>query len=246
MFANLGALADAEAAAAAGAEGCGLLRTEFLFLERQTAPGEDEQLEAYQAIASALAGRPVIVRTLDIGSDKPAAYLSLPRSENPALGIRGVRVGLRHPEMLSSQLRAILRVQPAGQCRIMVPMVASQAEMRAVRRLAEAAANAIGRTEPFQLGAMIETPAAAATADLIAAEADFLSIGTNDLAQYALAMDRTDPQLAAEVDGLHPAVLRLIGLTVQGAARGRDRRPDPGCGSRPSAPAPGLARPTAR
>ena len=218
VFANLGALADAEAAAAGGAEGCGLLRTEFLFLERQTAPGEDEQLEAYQAIASALAGRPVIVRTLDIGSDKPAAYLSLPRSENPALGIRGVRVGLRHPEMLSSQLRAILRVQPAGQCRIMVPMVASQAEMRAVRRLTEAAASAIGRTEPFQLGAMIETPAAAATADLIAAEADFLSIGTNDLAQYALAMDRTDPQLAAEVDGLHPAVLRLIGLTVQGAA----------------------------
>jgi phosphocarrier protein FPr/phosphocarrier protein len=128
-------------------------------------------------------------------------------------------VGLRHPELLARQLRAILRVQPAGQCRIMVPMVSSVGELQAVRRLAEAAARAIGRSEPFQLGAMIETPAAAATADLIAAEADFLSVGANDLAQYALAMDRTDPELAGEIDSLHPAVLRLIRLTVEGAAR---------------------------
>ena len=218
VFANVGALADAQIAAASGAEGCGLLRSEFLFLDRLTPPGEDEQAGAYQAIASALTDRPVIMRTLDIGSDKPAAYLALPPSENPALGLRGVRVGLRHPGLLADQLRAILRVRPPGQCRIMIPMVSSLAELRAVRRLAEAAAREIGRADPFQLGVMIETPAAAVTADLMAAEADFLSIGTNDLSQYTLAMDRTDPALAAEVDALHPAVLRLIRLTVEGAA----------------------------
>ena len=217
VFANAGALADAEAAVANGAEGCGLLRTEFLFLDRSDAPSEDEQCAAYQAIADAFEGRPVIVRTLDIGADKPAAWLRLPAAENPALAVRGVRVGLRHPEILKTQLRAMLRVQPAGQCRIMIPMVASLAELTAVRRLADAAAREIGRTEPFQLGVMIETPAAAVTAELIAAEADFLSIGTNDLAQYALAMDRTDPELAAEVDALHPAVLRLIRMAVEGA-----------------------------
>ena len=222
IFANAGALADAQAAVVNGAEGCGLLRTEFLFLDRTQPPSEDEQADAYQAIASAFGGRPVIVRTLDIGSDKPAAWLRLPPAENPALAVRGVRVGLRHPELLKTQLRAILRVRPASQCRIMVPMVASVSELSAVRRLVEEAAREIGRSEAFELGVMIETPAAAVTADLIAAEADFLSIGTNDLAQYALAMDRTDPELAAEVDGLHPAVLRLICQTAEGArARGR-------------------------
>ena len=228
VFANVGALAEARIAVENGAEGCGLLRTEFLFLEREAAPGEDEQADAYAAIAAAFAGRPVIVRTLDIGADKPAPWLPLPPADNPALALRGVRIGLRHPELLKTQLRAILRAWPAADCRIMVPMVASVSEIAAVRRLAGQAAHELGRKQPFQLGVMIETPAAAVTADLIAAEADFLSIGTNDLAQYALAMDRTDPALAAEVDGLHPAVLRLIRQTIEGARVGK--RPVGVCG----------------
>ena len=222
IFANVGSLAEARGAIENGAEGSGLLRTEFLFLDRDAAPSEDEQVADYGAIASVFDERPVIVRTLDIGADKPAPWLPLPPAENPALGVRGVRIGLRHPELLKTQLRAILRAWPTNECRIMVPMVASVSELGAVRRLAGKAAHELGRKQGFKLGAMIETPAAAATSDLISAEADFLSIGTNDLAQYALAMDRTDPALAAEVDGLHPAVLRLIRLTVEGArARGR-------------------------
>jgi len=235
VFANVGSLADAETAVANGAEGCGLLRTEFLFLDRETAPDEAEQLAAYEAIAGAFGDRPVVVRTLDIGSDKPAAYLQLPPAENPALGLRGVRVSLRYPDLLKGQLRAILRAWPGADCRIMLPMVAGVSELKAVRRAAEAVARDLGRAAPFQLGVMIETPAAAATADLIAPEADFFSIGTNDLAQYALAMDRGDPQLAAEVDALHPAVLRLIGLTCRGAAA--HGRPVGVCGGLASEPA---------
>jgi phosphocarrier protein FPr/phosphocarrier protein len=215
VFANLGALDDAHAARAAGAEGCGLLRTEFLFMDRETAPGEEEQRAIYQAIAAALEGRPLIIRTFDIGADKPVAYLDLPAEENPALGLRGVRLGLARPELLRVQLRAILRVAPPGQCRIMVPMVASVGELASVRALMVETAAELGVPATLPLGAMIETPAAAVTADLLAQQADFFSIGTNDLAQYALAMDRGHPGLAGAVDGLHPAVLRLIELTVR-------------------------------
>ena len=217
-FANLGSADDAEAAVHNGAEGCGLLRTEFLFLERDSAPSVEEQTADYQRIADTLDGRPLIVRLLDIGGDKPAPYLPIAAEENPALGLRGIRVGLAHPEMLDAQLRAILAVRPAGQCRIMVPMIASLAELRAVRTALDAAAAATGHTDPVALGIMIETPAAAVTADLLASEADFLSIGTNDLTQYALAMDRGNPAVASDLDGLHPAVLRLIARTCEGGA----------------------------
>ena len=217
-FANLGSADDAEAAVRNGAEGCGLLRTEFLFLERDSAPSVEEQTADYQRIADTLDGRPLIVRLLDIGGDKPAPYLPIAAEENPALGLRGIRVGLAHPEMLDAQLRAILAVRPAGQCRIMVPMIASLAELRAVRTALDAAAAATGHTDQIALGIMIETPAAAVTADLLASEADFLSIGTNDLTQYALAMDRGNPAVASDLDGLHPAVLRLIARTCQGGA----------------------------
>ena len=217
-FANLGSADDADSAVRNGAEGCGLLRTEFLFLERDSAPSVEEQTADYQRIADTLDGRPLIVRLLDIGGDKPAPYLPIAAEENPALGLRGIRVGLAHPEMLDAQLRAILAVRPVGQCRIMVPMIASLAELRAVRTALDAAAAAIGHTEHVTLGIMIETPAAAITADLLASEADFLSIGTNDLTQYALAMDRGNPAVASDLDGLHPAVLRLIARTCEGGA----------------------------
>ncbi|MCK8456623.1 phosphoenolpyruvate--protein phosphotransferase [Sphingomonas faeni] len=217
-FANLGSADDADSAVRNGAEGCGLLRTEFLFLERDSAPSVEEQTADYQRIADTLDGRPLIVRLLDIGGDKPAPYLPIAAEENPALGLRGIRVGLAHPEMLDAQLRAILAVRPAGQCRIMVPMIASLAELRAVRKALDAAAAATGHTEHVALGIMIETPAAAITADLLASEADFLSIGTNDLTQYALAMDRGNPTVASDLDGLHPAVLRLIARTCEGGA----------------------------
>ncbi|HXR94474.1 MAG TPA: phosphoenolpyruvate--protein phosphotransferase [Rhizomicrobium sp.] len=217
--ANLGSESDAIVAVAAGAEGCGLLRTEFLFLDREAPPGEQEQADLYRAVAARLDGRPLTVRTLDIGGDKPAPYLPFPPEENPALGLRGVRVSLWRPDLLVVQLRAFLMGVPAAQCRIMVPMVASLAELRDVRDALKRVRAELGITEPVALGVMVETPAAAITADLLAAEADFLSIGTNDLTQYCLAMDRGNAGLAANFDALHPAVLRLIAATTEGASR---------------------------
>ncbi|WP_312491308.1 phosphoenolpyruvate--protein phosphotransferase, partial [Sphingomonas sp.] len=211
MFANLGSVADAEAAVAEGAEGCGLLRTEFLFLERATAPTRDEQARDYQAIADALGDRPMIVRLLDVGGDKPAPYMDLPVEENPALGLRGIRVSLADPQLLEDQVAAILAVRQP--CRIMAPMVASLSELESVRDVVERQG---GKAE---VGVMIETPAAAISADILARKADFFSIGTNDLTQYTLAMDRGNAAVAAGVDGLHPAVLRLIGTTCDGAAK---------------------------
>lgn len=219
VFANLERVDGAAAAVAAGAEGCGLLRTEFLFMDRPTAPDEAEQALAYQAIADALGGRPLIVRTLDIGGDKPVAYLPALAEANPALGLRGVRLSLARPGLLTTQLRAILRVRPIGACRVMVPMVASLEELRAVRHALDQTLAELEVLAPVALGVMVETPAAALIAADLAGEADFLSIGTNDLTQYALAMDRTNPAVAAGVDALHPAVLRLIALTCEGAAK---------------------------
>ncbi len=210
VFANLGSLGDAQTAVAQGAEGCGLLRTEFLFLNRSTPPSEAEQTAQYQAIADALGDRPLIVRLLDVGGDKPAPYLDLPAEDNPALGQRGIRVGLARTDLLETQIRAILAVEPKGRCRIMAPMIASLAELETVATLVE-------RLGGAELGVMVETPAAAVTADLLARRASFLSIGSNDLTQYALAMDRGNAAVAAGVDGLHPAVLRLIERTCSDA-----------------------------
>lgn len=216
VLANIGSVNDAEAAVRNGAEGCGLLRTEFLFLERQSPPDEDEQAAEYQRIATALAGRHLTLRTLDIGGDKPIPYLPLPHEENPALGLRGVRTSLWRPDLLRVQLRAMLAIQPQSQARILLPMITDPAEIRTVRTMLEEECRAMGRTAPIELGVMIETPAAAVMSDRIAAEADFLSIGTNDLTQYTLAMDRGHPELAARLDALHPAVLRLIARTADG------------------------------
>lgn len=220
VFANLGGLAEAAPAVASGAEGCGLLRTEFLFLDRQNAPTEDEQLAQYQAIADALDGRPLIIRTLDAGGDKPLPYLPMPHEDNPALGLRGVRTGFHRPDLLLTQLRAICRVRSAATVAVMLPMIASAAEVRQVRALLDLAIKETGGQSPL-LGVMIETPAAAVAADLLAPHIDFVSVGTNDLTQYALAMDRQNPHLAAQLDSLHPAVLRLIAQAANGAASTR-------------------------
>ena len=217
VLANLGSVADAELAVRNGAEGCGLLRTEFLFLERQTAPDEAEQRAEYQRIATVLAGRPLTVRTLDIGGDKPIPYLPLPAEENPALGLRGIRTSLWREELLDEQLRAVLAVEPPGQCRLLLPMITDVTEIRIVRAHLEEACRRLGRTAAVELGVMIETPASALMADSLAREADFFSIGTNDLTQYTLAMDRGHAHLAARLDGLHPAVLRLIARTAEAA-----------------------------
>lgn len=222
VFANVGSEAEAHAAVRNGAEGSGLLRTEFLFLERTAPPDEAEQLQQYQQIATALEGRLLTIRTLDIGGDKPIPYLPLPHEENPALGLRGVRTSLWRPDLLRIQLRAILRVRPAGQCRILLPMVTDAGEIRAVRTMIDELRREEGRDDPVAVGAMIETPASAVMADRIAREADFLSVGTNDLTQYTLAMDRGHPELAARLDALHPAVLRLIAMVVN-AAKAHDR-----------------------
>lgn len=222
IFANLGSVTDAAAAVAAGAEGCGLLRTEFLFLERETAPDEEEQRETYSRIAATLGDRPLIVRTLDIGGDKPVPYLPMAGEENPALGLRGVRLSLARPDLMRLQLRAILRGVPAGQCRIMLPMVADLGDYRPVHALLAEVQAELGIVQPVQLGVMIETPAAAMLAGQIAREADFLSIGTNDLTQYTLAADRGNAAVSQRIDAMHPAVLRLVREVGKGAkAAGR-------------------------
>ncbi|MFN3931539.1 MAG: phosphoenolpyruvate--protein phosphotransferase [Brevundimonas sp.] len=220
VFANLGAASEAAPAVADGAEGCGLLRTEFLFLERETAPDEDEQLDQYQSIADALDGRTLVIRTLDAGGDKPLPYLPMPAEDNPALGLRGVRSGLYRPDLLLAQLRAICRVRSPGVVAVMLPMVASAAEVRQVRALLDRAVRETGAEAPL-LGVMVETPAAAMTTARLSEVVDFISVGTNDLTQYTLAMDRQNPHLAPQLDALHPAVLRLIQQAVAGATDAR-------------------------
>jgi hypothetical protein len=179
----------------------GLLRSEFLFMERRDAPTEDEQFENYKSIAQALgADRSLIIRTLDVGGDKPLSYLPIPKEDNPFLGERGVRVGLDRPEVLRTQLRAILRASKFGRISVMFPMIATLDELRDVKAILAEEAASLG-VSPIPTGIMVEVPAAAVMAAQFAREADFFSVGTNDLTQYTLAMDRGHPKLAPQVDG---------------------------------------------
>jgi phosphoenolpyruvate-protein phosphotransferase len=229
VVANIGAEQEATQVATAGGEGVGLLRTEFLFMDRHSAPDEDEQTKVYQAIARALgAQRMLLIRALDVGGDKPLSYLPIGAENNPFLGERGIRMLLQRPEVLRTQVRAVLRTASAGKIGFMLPMVTTLAEWNAARELIETERHALNAAR-LPVGIMIETSAAALLADRFAETADFFSIGTNDLTQYTLAMDRTNPRLAAQLDALHPAVLRLIERTVAGART--HQRPVGVCGA---------------
>ncbi len=227
LQANLELPRDLEGALEAGALGIGLLRTEFQFMNRDDLPDEDEQYETLRQIVEGMAGRPVTIRTLDVGGEKLARALGPEIGEptNPALGLRGVRLGLAQPRLLETQIAAILRAAMHGQVRILLPMVATVSEVRRVRAIAEQVAKrlkrrglAIGDTLP-PIGVMIEVPGAALSADALALAAEFFAIGTNDLTMYTLAIDRADDQVATLYNPLHPAVLRLLQFSIEAALR---------------------------
>ncbi|WP_310598645.1 phosphoenolpyruvate--protein phosphotransferase [Desulfobulbus sp.] len=220
VVANIGSQRDALEALGHGAEGVGLLRSEFIFLGRATAPSEEEQTQIYTGIAQVLSpGQPLVIRTLDVGGDKPLPYLPIPREENPFLGERGIRVGLDRPDILRAQARAILgAVKSGAKIQVMFPMIATLQEFRLAKQVFEEEREKLG-VDPVPLGIMVEVPAAAVMAAQFAPEVDFFSVGTNDLTQYTLAMDRGHPKLAPQVDGLNPAVLALIATAVEAAHR---------------------------
>ncbi len=222
LYANIGNPADVAEALDNDAEGIGLLRSEFLYLGRDTYPTEEEQFLAYREVLTKMAGRKVIIRTLDIGADKQEEYFELEREENPAMGYRAIRICLRRKELFKTQLRALLRAGIYGKLSIMYPMIISPGEIRQIKQLLceareELEAQGILYSQSIEQGIMIETPAAAMISDLLAKEVDFFSIGTNDLTQYTLAIDRQNASLEYLYDPYHEAVLRLINLVVQNA-----------------------------
>ncbi len=220
-YANIGNVKDLALVLQNGAEGIGLFRSEFLYLEAETYPTEEEQFEVYKKVAETMAGKRVIIRTLDIGADKQADYFELDKEENPAMGVRAIRICLTRPEIFKTQLRALFRASAFGNIAIMYPMITSLSEIAQIKKIveevkAELDADSVPYGTPEQ-GIMIETPAAATISDLLAKEVDFFSIGTNDLTQYTLAIDRQNQSLDSFFDAHHIAVLRMIYQTVQNA-----------------------------
>lgn len=216
---NIGGVADAEQVVALGGEGVGLLRSEFLFLQRELAPTQEEQADVYGKIADILGKeRSLIVRTLDVGGDKPLPYLPVAAEDNPFLGVRGIRLCLRRPEIFRTQVRAILSAGGKTRMRIMFPMVTTLDELKQAKAVVEEERVKL-KAPPVEVGIMVEVPAAAVMSDVLAEHADFFSIGTNDLTQYVLAMDRGNAELGRQADGLEPAVLRMIDQTVRGAEK---------------------------
>ncbi|WP_431087985.1 phosphoenolpyruvate--protein phosphotransferase [Paenibacillus sp. 8b26] len=222
LAANISSVKELEAALKHGAQGVGLFRTEFLYMDRNSAPDEDEQYEVYRLVAEKAGNHSVVIRTLDIGGDKPLDYLQLPEEENPFLGYRAIRISLDWKELFKTQLTAILRASAAGNIKVMYPMISSVEEIRQAdailkEAMADLDARGLAYNPHIQQGIMIEVPAAAMIADLLAAETDFFSIGTNDLVQYVLAVDRMNEQIAHMYHPYHPAVLRMLRMTAQAA-----------------------------